>query len=116
MNDRDTIVIMEEEYNVGDTDEKVKGLSIIIDGPLKMVLDKILCNNKQFTCYEDLLKEAIYLGLIEVINLELGIKENSTSVDIEPKCLDKTEYEEIPFEEFESLRNTAVESNIEYYD
>lgn len=116
MSDRDTIVIMDEEYNIGDTDEKVQGLSIIIDGSFKMVLDKILCNNPQFGSYEDLIREAVYLGLIEVINKEVNPVSQYNEQHQMSQEFNETEYEEIPFEEFEILKSMAKESNIEYYD
>ncbi|MGL4655011.1 MAG: hypothetical protein ACRCWM_03870 [Sarcina sp.] len=116
MNDRDTIIIMDEEYNIADTEETVSGASIVIDGPLKMVLDKILCNNPQFDSYNTLIKEAVYLGLIEIINSEVNpeceyANESYSSV---PEDFDKTQYVEIPFDEFEALRGENKENNIEY--
>lgn len=118
MSDRDTIIIMDEEYNIGDTDETVQGASIVIDGSFKQVLDRILSNNPQFSCYNDLIKEAVYLGLIEIITSEVNpsYKHKECNYNEMPKDFDKTEYEEIPFDEFDSLTNMAVENNIEYYD
>lgn len=126
MNDRDTIIIVDEEYNICNTDKKVKGYSIIVDGPLKMVLDKMLCNNPQFESHGELISEAVYLGLIQLMNLEInrgykckeGLKQGEISEEmLEEKTLesfDRTEYEEIPFEEFESLTKDSEEENIEY--
>ena len=113
MTDRDTIVIVDEEYNISNTEEKVQGCSVIIDGPLKRVLDKMLCNNQQFASYSELIKEAIYLGLIEIINLEMNQSyQDETHSEILNE-LNKTEYEEIPFEEFEYLTSKIREKNIE---
>lgn len=126
MNDRDTIIIVDEEYSICNTDKKVKGYSVIVDGPLKMVLDKMLCNNPQFGSHGELISEAVYLGLIELMNLEVnrGSKcENQIEQEEMPEEIfegktvgnfDKTEYEEIPFDEFESLTVDAKEENIEY--
>ncbi|MGL5068739.1 MAG: hypothetical protein ACRC6T_13160 [Sarcina sp.] len=115
MDDRDMIIIMDEEYNIAETEELVQASSIVIDGPLKSVMDKILNNNINLECYNDLIKEALYRGLIEIINMEVNpmYKENCSENNV-PERFDKTEYEEIPFEEFEALRGNCVRSEIEY--
>lgn len=115
MDDRDTIIIMDEEYNVADTEELVSASSIVIDGPLKLVMDKILLNNAEFECYNDLIKEALYLGLIAIINKEVNPRCNEYSdINTPPEGFDKTEYEEIPFEEFEALREKMVRPDVQY--
>ena len=104
MNDRDTIVIMEDEYNIEDTEEVVEAAGVVIDGPLKLVMDKILKSNDEFEGYSDLIKEALYVGLIEIINKEINPKyRHPKNINNIPEGFDETEYEEIPFEEFEAL-------------
>lgn len=115
MDDRDTIVIMDEEYNIAETEELVKAASIVIDGPLKLVMDKILLNNAGFGCYNNLIKEALYVGLIAIINAEVNPRcEEYSDMSTRPEGFDKTEYEEIPFEEFEALREGVVRADIKY--
>ncbi|MGL4760255.1 MAG: hypothetical protein ACRCWG_02245 [Sarcina sp.] len=115
MDDRDMIIIMDEEYNIAETEELVQASSIVIDGPLKLVMDKIIKNNTKFECYNDLIKEALYVGLIAIINEEVNPKcGNYQYTNTPPEEFDKTEYEEIPFEEFEALREENVRVKMEY--
>lgn len=67
MSDKDKIVIFDEEYKDDETGDVVKGCGIVIDGRLKMVMDKIMTNNPSVENYNELVREAFYRGIIEII-------------------------------------------------
>lgn len=70
-NDKDEIVVFEEEYMDDEKEEKVAGIGIVIDGKLKGVMDKLLLNHPELNGYTDLAREAFYRGIIDIIRYGL---------------------------------------------
>lgn len=68
MDERDIINTIEEEYEDSYTGNKVQGVGVIIDEKLKCLLDKIIAENDIFTSYSEVISEAIYQGLYDIIN------------------------------------------------
>ncbi|WP_297438624.1 hypothetical protein [uncultured Clostridium sp.] len=68
MNDRDMIVVVSEEYQNNNTDEKVPGVGVVIDEKLRRLMDIIIESSPDYNTYNDLVKEALYQGLLKLIN------------------------------------------------
>ncbi|MGL4742518.1 MAG: hypothetical protein ACRC41_17290 [Sarcina sp.] len=68
MDERDIIATIAEEYEDSYTGNKVQGVGIVVDEKLKELLDKIIAQNSIFTSYKEVLTEAIYKGLYDIIN------------------------------------------------
>ena len=63
------IIMMRETFTNDKTGENVDGITIIIDGVLKQVLDKIISeNNDKYTEYTTLLQDALMKGINNIIN------------------------------------------------
>lgn len=62
------ITMMRETFTNDKTGENVDGITIIIDGVLKQVLDKIMLeNNDKYTDYITLLQDALMKGINDII-------------------------------------------------
>ena len=62
------IIMMRETFTNDKTGENVDGITIIIDGVLKQVLDKIISeNNDKYTEYTTLLQDALMKGINNII-------------------------------------------------
>lgn len=62
------ITMMRETFTKDKTGENVDGITIIIDGVLKQVLDKIISeNNDKYTDYTTLLQDALMKGINNII-------------------------------------------------
>ncbi|MGL5635134.1 MAG: hypothetical protein ACRCX8_17475 [Sarcina sp.] len=68
MDERDIINTIIEEYEDSYTGNKVQGVGIVVDEKFKELLDKIIAKNDIFNSYSDVIQEAIYQGLYDIIN------------------------------------------------
>ena len=68
MDDRDMIVLVSEEYQNNSTEQKVPGVGVVIDEKLKRLMDIIIESTTEYSTYNDLVKEALYQGLLKIIN------------------------------------------------
>ena len=51
--DNNTVTILNEEFENDKTGEKVQGITIIVDGKLKEVLDLLMKNNPDYKNYTE---------------------------------------------------------------
>ena len=68
MNDRDIIILVKEEYQNNNTEEKVPGVGIVIDEELRRLMDIIIGKSPLYNSYDEVVKEALYEGLLKIIN------------------------------------------------
>ncbi|MDE6469698.1 MAG: hypothetical protein K2L19_01570 [Eubacterium sp.] len=62
------ITMMKETFTNDKTGENVEGITIIIDGVLKQVFDKIIQENKEkYSDYTTLLQDALMNGINDII-------------------------------------------------
>lgn len=62
------ITMMKETFTNGKTGTNVDGITIIVDGVLKQVLDKIMCESEgRYPDYMTLLQEALMNGINDII-------------------------------------------------
>lgn len=61
-----TVTFMEDEFENGKTGEKVKGITVIVDGPLKLTLDRLMQSGK-YHSYQEIIRDALFSGLNQMI-------------------------------------------------
>lgn len=62
-----TVTILNEEFENDKTGEKVQGITIIVDGKLKEVLDLLMKNNPNYKNYTEIVRDAFFDGINSMI-------------------------------------------------
>lgn len=65
--DNNTVTILNEEFENDKTGEKVQGITIIVDGKLKEVLDLLMKNNPDYKNYTEIVRDAFFDGVNSMI-------------------------------------------------
>lgn len=65
--DNNTVTILNEEFENDKTGEKVQGITIIVDGKLKEVLDLLMKNNPDYKNYTEIVWDAFFDGINSMI-------------------------------------------------
>ncbi len=61
----DQVTVLNDKFN-SSTGEQVDGITIIVDGMLKQVMDIIIDQSDEFNSYESLVVESLFKGLNEI--------------------------------------------------
>lgn len=62
-----TVTILNEEFENDKTGEKVQGITIIVDGKFKEVLDLLMKNNPDYKNYTEIVRDAFFNGINSMI-------------------------------------------------
>ena len=62
-----TVTILNEEFENDKTGEKVKGITIIMDGKLKEVVDLLMKNDSSYNNYTEVVRDALFKGINSMI-------------------------------------------------
>lgn len=65
--DNNTVTILNEEFENDKTGEKVQGITIIMDGKLKEVIDLLMKNNPNYKNYTEIVRDAFFNGINSMI-------------------------------------------------
>ena len=65
--DNNTVTILNEEFENDKTGEKVQGITIVVDGKLKEVLDLLMKNNPDYKNYTEIVRDAFFDGINSMI-------------------------------------------------
>lgn len=65
--DNNTVTILNEEFENDKTGEKVQGITIIVEGKLKEVLDLLMKNNLDYKNYTEIVRDAFFNGINSMI-------------------------------------------------
>ena len=65
--DNNTVTILNEEFENDKTGEKVQGITIIVEGKLKEVLDLLMKNNPDYKNYTEIVRDASFNGINSMI-------------------------------------------------
>ena len=65
--DNNTVTILNEEFENDKTGEKVQGITIIVEGNLKEVLDLLMKNNPNYKNYTEIVRDAFFNGINSMI-------------------------------------------------
>ena len=63
MNNENVVTILNEEFENDKTGEKVQGLTIIVDGKLKQVMDIIIEKDENYNNYTDIVRDSLFNGI-----------------------------------------------------
>lgn len=61
------VTILHEEFENENTGEKVQGITIIVDGKLKEVIDLLMKNNPNHKNYVEVVQDAFFKGINSMI-------------------------------------------------
>lgn len=67
MFENNKIIILSESFQNEDTNELVQGLTILIDGKLKQVMDIIISKDNSYNSYIDIVKDSLINGIDNII-------------------------------------------------
>ena len=65
--DNNTVTILNEEFENDKTGEKVQGITIIVEGKLKEVIDLLMKNNPDYKNYTEIVRDAFFNGINSMI-------------------------------------------------
>ncbi|MFQ9931726.1 MAG: hypothetical protein ACLRV3_08080 [Roseburia sp.] len=65
--DNNTVTILNEEFENDKTGEKVQGITIIVEGKLKEVLDLLMKNNPDYKNYTEIVRDTFFNGINSMI-------------------------------------------------
>lgn len=65
--DSNTFTILNEEFENDKTGEKVRGITFIIDGKLRDVIDLIIKNNANYNNYTEVARDAFIKGINSIV-------------------------------------------------
>lgn len=65
--DNNTVTILNEEFENDKTGEIVQGITIIVDGKLKEVVDLLMKNNPSYKNYTEIVRDALFNGINSMI-------------------------------------------------
>lgn len=65
--DNNIVTILNEEFENDKTGEKVQGITIIVDGKLKEVVDLLMKNNPNYKNYTEIVRDAFFKGINSMI-------------------------------------------------
>ncbi|KFM90817.1 hypothetical protein ACWTIN_14200 [Bacillus paralicheniformis] len=74
MNSNDTVTMLNEEFVNDQTGEKVEGITIIVDGQFKQVLDIIKAKSDSYENYTEIIRDAVFEG-VNSMTMKLRNKE-----------------------------------------
>lgn len=58
-----TVTILNEEFENDKIGEKVQGITIIMDGKLKEVVDLLMKNDSSYNNYTEVVRDALFKGI-----------------------------------------------------
>ena len=65
--DNNIVTILNEEFENDKSGEKVQGITIIMDGKLKEVVDTLMKNNSDYKNYTEIVRDAFFKGINSMI-------------------------------------------------
>lgn len=68
MSNENVVTILNEEFENDKTGEKVQGLTIIVDGKLKQVMDIIIEKDENYNNYSEIVRDSLFDGMNNLIN------------------------------------------------
>ncbi|EWH20378.1 hypothetical protein [Bacillus haynesii] len=74
MSSNDTVTMLNEEFENDQTGEKVEGITIIVDGQFKQVLDIIKAKSDSYENYTEIIRDALFEG-VNSMTMKLRSKE-----------------------------------------
>ena len=70
------MTILKEKFNNAETGQQVEGLTLMIEGKIKEVFDKVLGCSDEYADYVEVLQDALFMGLSHIIYKEHNKQNN----------------------------------------
>lgn len=64
---KNTLTMLKEKFENGETGEEVEGVTIIIDGIIKEIFDSIMEKSREYNDYTEILRDSIFEGVNNII-------------------------------------------------
>lgn len=68
MSSENTVTMLSEQFENDKTGEMVEGITIIVDGKLKQLLDIIKLKNENYKNNTEVLRDAMFEGINKIMN------------------------------------------------
>lgn len=75
--DNNIVTILNDEFENDKTGEKVQGITIIVDGKLKEIVDLLMKKNPNYRNYTEIVRDAFFNGINSMI-VECKNRDNMT--------------------------------------
>ncbi len=62
-----TITILDEEFENEKDGSKVRGITIIVDGKFKDVIDTLMVKKPEYQTYTEIIRDALFTGINKMI-------------------------------------------------
>lgn len=59
--------LLSEKFVNGETEEEVEGITIMIDGQFKQVLDILIANSPDYSSYHEIIRDIIFSGTSQLM-------------------------------------------------
>lgn len=59
--------LLNEKFVNGETGEEVEGITIMIDGQFKQVLDILIANSPDYSSYHEMIRDIIFAGTSQLM-------------------------------------------------
>ena len=65
----ETVTVLQDEFEKGTSGEKVQGITIIVDGAVKQVMDMVMRKNSNYKDYTSIVRDAFFSGLNQIVQM-----------------------------------------------
>lgn len=65
----ETVTFLQDEFEKGTSGEKVQGITIIVDGAVKQVMDMVMRKNSNYKDYTAIVRDAFFCGLNQIVQM-----------------------------------------------
>ena len=65
----ETVTFLQDEFEKGTRGEKVQGITIIVDGAVKQVMDMVMRKNSNYKDYTSIVRDAFFSGLNQIVQM-----------------------------------------------
>lgn len=63
------MTFLQDEFEKGTSGEKVQGITIIVDGAVKQVMDMVMRKNSNYKDYTSIVRDAFFSGLNQIVQM-----------------------------------------------
>ena len=64
----ESLHIISDKFEIGDTGEIVDGVTIMIDGMLKQVFDVLIQRDNEYNSYPEIVRDILFSGMQDFMN------------------------------------------------
>lgn len=68
------ILILDQMVKIKDREETVPAVTAVVEGNFKKIMDFIIANNKDYTKYNEVVSQALFLGIDQILK-DMGLEQ-----------------------------------------